>query len=950
MFTFFLPRFIIITRMDDNNGLTGLAEHDPYREIGESTRAGLRPTLPGDDARKKSAAENLLAAEKTSSSASGSSDLSGGQSDALSAESELSFKNSVAGVARKEPKGKFRFSAKKHGPIVALVFLLCALGFLIFGSQTLMPFAIVNRFIEEFNTNGISSVLRSDNILDLQLSGGGLFGISEDQKSSLREVGIIPFNVSDGTVALAYRKGKEYNVVYGSSSSEDRALASAGSNVPGDLGDAVLYSDALNDKDFKNPYTTASKTWRGGSSGWYDSLMSINEIVRDFSRSRYFQTNTSRIASFGALYTGRTGMRYTFRDGMNWVKGKMRGSTLGGTEAANSDGSGETVTGTGKGILTAAAITSGLSGLGNITCQALQIVSKAQTLVTAFQNNQLFNLLSGYLESVQMVQAGDSDGTVMNTYNNRLMEEDPDTGKNSFASSGMTALFSGTEIKSNDESVMAINSESAMANMGSSESGNAVIDLLGKAASGFTNIVKAMEMCNYVSGTLNVISTVLTVVGIATGGVGALIKFGIQTIVTLAVSPVINRIKNELAEKVLTWLWDKFGNTFLKDMAAEWIGPDLGNALVAGANLYVSSNHQTGGGTPAGKNQVVDFKRSQEVVIAQEAEYQRSIRSPFDVSSQYTFLGSLAYNLIPFSVTSSSGNILKNISSLTVNSVTKLLPSASAIAETQLIDSFGECPVLDSLGIAGDAYCRPYIISESSTQTTKPEAIIEKVQSLGGLGDYNSETKTYEIKKNSNLEKFINFCGQRLSNWGYADSNIADKIKENAASAWWRKIPLIGSLIGSIADIVDNKENMQWISGLNCVDSEKNARFWNEEGQYYQRFAEDQRLLESIGTVEKNSIALYLEDYYQKNPLDNSFEGVLARWSGMSKDDVIATLDTLEGLYYIANYKPEERLAFGKPEAEKIYFEDTNEVEDSTLALEPKYIIYNDVRNRVFSV
>lgn len=930
-----------------------LSAHDPYREIKDNTSAGLRPSLPGDESRKKSAsaAENLRGAEDSSSSLSSGSSLTGGQSDALDAEGGVTFKNSVSGVAeRKAPKRKFKFSAKKHGPAVALVALLGFLGVMIFGSQTLMPFAIVNRFIEEFNTNGISSVLRSDNILDVQLSGGGLFGLSEEQKESLKEVGITPLTTSNGTIALVYQKGKGYNVVYGSSPTEDASKSAALNAAKAkfdNVNEAKLYSVALEDKDFKNPYTTASKTWRGGNSGWYDSVMSINEAVRDFSRSRYYLTNTHNVAAFASDVTAMTGQRYTAIDGIKWIYKKMTGATVGGTEAVNSDGSGKTVNGTGKNILTAAALVSGLSGLGNLTCQALQIVSKAQTLVTAFQNSQLFNLLSGYTEAVQMVQAGDTNGAVMNEYSNRLMEKDPETGKNSFSSGGMTSLFMGTEIKSNDTDVLAVNSESAMANMEASESGNAVVKLLGQVASGFTNIVKAMEVCNYVSGTLNVISTVLTVAGLAVGGTGAVVKFVIGTIVRLAINPKLEEKKEEIADKVLTWLWDSFGETFLKDMATKWVGPTLGNALVAGANLYISSNHQTGGGSPAGEEALIMFKRSQEIVIAQEAEYQRSIRSPFDITSQYTFFGSLAYSLIPFAMTTSTGNIITNIGALTTNSMVKLLPTANAITETSLINSKGQCPVLDSLGIVGDAYCRPYIISDSSTQADNPEETIEKVKALGGLGEYDSEKKVYEIKKGSNLEKYINFCGQRLSNWGYADSSIADKIKENKASVWWRKIPLLGSILSEIADIIDNKEDMKWISGLHCADSEKNAEFWRKEGQYYQRFVEDQRFLENIGAVEKNSVAVHLEEYYERNPLDNSFEGVLARWSGMSKDDVIATLDTIEGLQELANYQPENRLAFGKPEEKEIYFEDTSPVEETVLASEPKYVIYNDIRNRV---
>ena len=65
-----------------------------------------------------------------------------------------------------------------------------------------------------------------------------------------------------------------------------------------------------------------------------------------------------------------------------------------------------------------------------------------------------------------------------------------------------------------------------------------------------------------------------------------------------------------------------------------------------------------------------------------------------------------------------------------------------------------------------------------------------------------------------------------------------------------------------------------------------------------------QRLLENMGLVEKSSVTAYLEEYYEKHPLDNSYEGILARRSGLTKDQVIAYLDKLEYLAKIAEYDP----------------------------------------------
>lgn len=97
-----------------------------------------------------------------------------------------------------------------------------------------------------------------------------------------------------------------------------------------------------------------------------------------------------------------------------------------------------------------------------------------------------------------------------------------------------------------------------------------------------------------------------------------------------------------------------------------------------------------------------------------------------------------------------------------------------------------------------------------------------------------------------------------------------------------------------------------------------------------QRFIENQRLAENMGLIEKSSVTAFLEDYYEKHPLDNSFEGVLARKSGLTKEKVIATIDTINYLTFIVDYEPDGYypLNYQKPEAEKIQIEN-NEYTDS---------------------
>ena len=74
-----------------------------------------------------------------------------------------------------------------------------------------------------------------------------------------------------------------------------------------------------------------------------------------------------------------------------------------------------------------------------------------------------------------------------------------------------------------------------------------------------------------------------------------------------------------------------------------------------------------------------------------------------------------------------------------------------------------------------------------------------------------------------------------------------------------------------------------------------------------------------MGLVEKSSVTAYLEEYYEKHPLDNSYEGILARRSGLTKKQVVAYLDKLDYLAKVVDYDPTNKAPILKQEAQKLY-------------------------------
>ena len=186
-------------------------------------------------------------------------------------------------------------------------------------------------------------------------------------------------------------------------------------------------------------------------------------------------------------------------------------------------------------------------------------------------------------------------------------------------------------------------------------------------------------------------------------------KIAVHALVQAAIAAII-----PTATKVVA-------NLVIKNVATEWFGEDLGNAIVSASNKYLGGNGTTDGQSPGSLSKVLAYKNMQESVIAQEAEYQRAKRNPFDISSQYTFLGSLAYSLMSLAYSSSGVmQAIKNASSLATSSLTALLPTASAIGNTNELTSVGECVLQHDISIVADAYCNPYIITDYDTMYEKP--------------------------------------------------------------------------------------------------------------------------------------------------------------------------------------------------------------------------------------
>ena len=968
------------------------------------------------------ASENLRRAEENA--ASKSPEQSGDSLENV-AKSEEGAEGLYTGVGRtdeKKAKGKGFF--KRKGPMGLILGLIVGGGGLMMGSQSLMPMAIEEMIIEKFNSIGISTTIASDTWLDTQLNQGvqsgnndkNLFAFSSYQVESFKKQGLYVVN-GEGVTAILYLKDGVYIPVVGSKllngNTDDLVEKIKKAGNVSNVGTPVSTKTALADPIFKEPYTTASKTWRGGASGWFDEIMknvtetklsinrnrwaryvagSIEDMTEEFNKAAAsaVKSRTSDLvveSSFevegnasnyevGGIYSGshtngeatiiisKTPIKRVNDKGEEYIWGYQ-------IKTSNADGAvnGVTESSLAKILNSKAVKAAGMvADAANAGCAIVEGIMSIYTVVSAYQGLQFLNLISGFLESVDKVKAGADDGSPIHNYSNNLttkaetvsIKSDGNASESSMGgtvstvvasktameSQGMAWLFSqNNKINPADTSVQNVNLETIMSNISSLTKN---VDLT----------AKTFEACGYIriaTATFDLVTTALSFIPIF----GGAIKFANLTFKVVA-KAAIKAAVSIAFYTMIPVIAKKVANSIIKDAATEWFGEDLGNAIISGAGKYLGGNGTSGGQGPGSKDKVLAYLKERDVVIADEARYQRAMRSPFDVNSQYTFLGSLMYSLMPLAY-SGSGimSAVRKMSSLTNSSIVALSPTASAIDKNSMLNSEGKCALADNLGVVSDAFCNAYIITDTSTIYSSPIAVADIVRRIGdneiaaknnyvGVSNDNFN-KDGSIKENSNLAKYITYCGQRTSQYGVRDAAIAERISGGGGSLL-NYIPVLSNL-SSINSAIKDVENMQWTTGQACVASDDN-KIW-EENKWYQRYAENERLLENTNPGYKSPVTAYLKDYYKKNPVDNSFEGQIARFSGMSKEKVEDTLALIGYYQFLAQYDASERYAFGAPIVEEkhdLRFDNENQVAENIYITLLNDIEFADVRNRNFVV
>ena len=338
---------------------------------------------------------------------------------------------------------------------------------------------------------------------------------------------------------------------------------------------------------------------------------------------------------------------------------------------------------------------------------------------------------------------------------------------------------------------------------------------------------------------------------------------------------------------------------------------DVGNCIALGAHNYLSQNHRLSGGSPADMEKLQQFVEQRRRTIAREAELDREQRSPFDVYSPNTFLGSIVGRVAPYAASLTSSSIFTSIGNIVTSSINSLLPTASALQTDTLIGNIGECKLLDSLdptengnGAVGDIFCVPYTITDIALFDPEIGPMSAKeveahVESLGGFDGF-TEQNNRIINPESNFAKYIKYCSNRISIFGVIDANILkdylEEVEEN--TGWFQSFfrRLLSFLTLGFYEYLES-ENLEtalrWATGRNCVATNNpdiNNNFWNEQGRYYQAYMTYQRININRSGGNGNNAIDTIHAYNAKHPI-NTPDDRIAATAGMLTEDYAIVRD-----------------------------------------------------------
>jgi hypothetical protein len=266
----------------------------------------------------------------------------------------------------------------------------------------------------------------------------------------------------------------------------------------------------------------------------------------------------------------------------------------------------------------------------------------------------------------------------------------------------------------------------------------------------------------------------------------------------------------------------------------------IGGELIAEGAVNVGRALARASGATAGSAEAAkSYAKLTSSVLALDAAVDRRNRSPFDITSRNTFLGSIMYKLATSMRPGSLLTQFANVGRVMGSAFTSLLPSVSADDESErFLANFGNCETLNSIGAVGSVTCSEIATFDTST--------LDNIYNDAGFIHFVEENTLLDngvrlVKSGSKLADFINYNNERLTPSGITDGGILQSIHDESSS-----ITFLSNILGMVeGSLSATDEEKRMARGESFVNSPSNPD-WDPTYKYAQRYVSLARAADSL--------------------------------------------------------------------------------------------------------
>ncbi|MDO4611849.1 MAG: hypothetical protein Q4B29_00045 [Candidatus Saccharibacteria bacterium] len=459
------------------------------------------------------------------------------------------------------------------------------------------------------------------------------------------------------------------------------------------------------------------------------------------------------------------------------------------------------------------------------TLNAADQLNKADSISKKQRSERLF---VGFMENVSKMKAGEGNESKINEAMNYLYRETESEVVD--VSTGEVVTVSGSMLES--PSLYAILSGEGV---DTAKTSNYSSDRVLKTVE---NQLGAQAGNGLIQG--NVVSSQKGV----KGSIGRYVGGGMS-----AESEVLTKVTQTIDKSLVSNSFETMGGVAGGEMLVE-------GAVSVGAELAKASGASLGDAMA-----VTEYARLTSSILALDAKADRLNRSPFDITSKNTFLGSIVYNM---AISVSSGSALTQFSSIfraMGSAVSGILPAVSAEDEAErYLANFGDCKTIGAVGAVGSATCAQIVTFDTSTLNdifNDPGfvAFVEANTTLDSNG-------TRKIKPDSALADYIKYNNERSTPAGMMDGGILASVKSGSSSYF---VSDILSMVQNLLGASEGEKRMA--SGAAFVNSSTNGDW--ETYKYAQRYVSLARATESLRAYADDETAYMNLKYFEgtENPV-----------------------------------------------------------------------------------